>query len=751
MKTKITLLFSAVLFSLNQLHAQAPQLINYQSVVRSANGNPVSGGTVVSLRFIIHDQTEGGNSVFTETQSDTANQFGLVNTKIGVSGSLNLVSWGTGPKYLEVDLDATGGVNYVPMGNTQLLSVPYALYAANSQSGPQGPTGVAGAAGVTGVAGATGANGLNGATGLPGITGATGANGLIGATGVAGSTGVNGAIGATGLTGPSGQNGATGAAGSTGTNGAIGATGLTGPSGQMGVAGAMGLTGAIGATGTDGITGATGLLSAGSGPGNTTYWDGTQWVLTSANLYNDGANIGIGTTSPSYSLQVIGTTSTTNFQMTNGASVGYVLQTDAVGNATWVLPSAAVTAGNGLSYSNDTLNSLWSASGNNIYNNNSSSVDIGNTNTLAPLDVKASGGKDVLLTGGSATGSELKFLYDGVSHFSIYNAGDGNLTIANTSAVSLGNTTGSALVAITSGGYVGIGTTSPVVPLQVNLATASTPYSSTDVNIAHLLSNNSSVLTGNGPLSIVDAYVAISAQGDIVAQGTIAVASSVTYSDERIKNIIGQSDAAKDLDVLNKIKITDYTMKDNLWWGNTPFKKVVAQQVEQVYPQAVSRKTDFIPNIYAFTTKVEKTENGYLLTLDKALPELKTQKIRLEVQGAGRVEANFIAITAANQLLVSTPTDITKSPVFVFGAQVDDFRTVDYEAIAMLNVSATQELTKQLKESQDRLKQLEAENEKLKSSTTGQLEINKTQSEMMKSMKAQIDLITEQLNLTTHK
>lgn len=46
-------------------------------------------------------------------------------------------------------------------------------------------------------------------------------------------------------------------------------------------------------------------------------------------------NIGVGTNTPSYKLQVIGTVSTTGFKMTNGASNGYVLTSDASGNATW--------------------------------------------------------------------------------------------------------------------------------------------------------------------------------------------------------------------------------------------------------------------------------------------------------------------------------------------------------------------------------------------------------------------------------
>ena len=55
-----------------------------------------------------------------------------------------------------------------------------------------------------------------------------------------------------------------------------------------------------------GATGATGLIASGSTAGNTPYWDGTNWILNSSNIYNNGGNVGIGTASPSAKLEVNG-------------------------------------------------------------------------------------------------------------------------------------------------------------------------------------------------------------------------------------------------------------------------------------------------------------------------------------------------------------------------------------------------------------------------------------------------------------
>jgi len=68
--------------------------------------------------------------------------------------------------------------------------------------------------------------------------------------------------------------------------------------GAAGAAGTTGNDGATGATGAAGPTGATGLLSPGNVAGNTPYWDGTQWVVNSSNIYNNGGSVGIGTNYP---------------------------------------------------------------------------------------------------------------------------------------------------------------------------------------------------------------------------------------------------------------------------------------------------------------------------------------------------------------------------------------------------------------------------------------------------------------------
>jgi hypothetical protein len=91
------MLVAMVIGLLNAL-AQAPNQLNYQAVVRDANGQPVPNGTNVTVRFQIHDGSDTGTIVFSETNTAVANQFGLITQHIGGTNSLAGVNWGSGAK-----------------------------------------------------------------------------------------------------------------------------------------------------------------------------------------------------------------------------------------------------------------------------------------------------------------------------------------------------------------------------------------------------------------------------------------------------------------------------------------------------------------------------------------------------------------------------------------------------------------------------------------------------------------------------
>lgn len=193
--TIITLLFLTI-----TLFAQAPESFNYQGVARDNGGNVLANQNV-GLQLSVLSGSISGTVEYTETHSVTTNGFGLFNVAIGsgtlVSGSFSGIDWGSNSHYLKVEMDPAGGTSYQNLGTSQLLSVPYALYAESSGTG--GPTGPTGADGNDGATGPTGADGSDGVTGPTGPTGADGSDGVTGPTGADGATGplVSGTVGQT--------------------------------------------------------------------------------------------------------------------------------------------------------------------------------------------------------------------------------------------------------------------------------------------------------------------------------------------------------------------------------------------------------------------------------------------------------------------------------------------------------------------------------------------------------------------------
>jgi len=117
------------------LFAQTPQAFKYQAVVRNNSGEILQNQSV-GVRISIHDVTAGGTIVYQETFSETTNQFGLINPEIGSStptiGTFSGIDWSTNSKFLEVEIDPLGGIAYISIGTSELLSVPYALFTERS-------------------------------------------------------------------------------------------------------------------------------------------------------------------------------------------------------------------------------------------------------------------------------------------------------------------------------------------------------------------------------------------------------------------------------------------------------------------------------------------------------------------------------------------------------------------------------------------------------------------------------------------
>jgi len=273
MKKTLILLFSLIGLSIIAQQEAPPKGINYQAIVYANNNNTSQPGLDapgqvlwnedIGVQFSILSGSETGTIIYKETHATITDEYGMFNLVIGqglVQGtqSFNMIDWGSGYHFLKVEVDKTGGTDYVEMSNQQLWSVPYALYSGYSSS-----SGYADSSAYTDIAG----NGLTGVV--------DNGDGTLTFTYYDGSTYTTSVLSGLGSVGPQGPAGADGQDGQDGLSAyeiwlAQGNTGtgsdyinsITGPTGANGIDGVDGTDGqsayeiwlSLGNTGTERIS-----------------------------------------------------------------------------------------------------------------------------------------------------------------------------------------------------------------------------------------------------------------------------------------------------------------------------------------------------------------------------------------------------------------------------------------------------------------------------------------------------------------
>lgn len=192
------------------------------------------------------------------------------------------------------------------------------------------------------------------------------------------------------------------------------------------------------------------------------------------------------------------------------------------------------------------------------------------------------------------------------------------------------------------------------------------------------------------------------------ADGYIQPYGMYIISDRRVKKDFTRSNAASDLSVLQRLQVTDYKYKDVVSKGDVWKKGFVAQEVAQVVPEAVSiGGTEVIPDIYALAKNTRLEAGTLQLTMEQAHGLKPGDKVRLM---AGEQEEDLLvqATPSATEFAVGHWAHGAPEKVFVYGREVKDFHSIDYDRLFTLNISATQELAR-------RVEALEKENTVYKS------------------------------------
>jgi hypothetical protein len=194
----------------------------------------------------------------------------------------------------------------------------------------------------------------------------------------------------------------------------------------------------------------------------------------------------------------------------------------------------------------------------------------------------------------------------------------------------------------------------------------------------------------------------------IAADQWIEGAGFVANSDRRIKDIVGLSDTKKDLETIQKLRVTNYRPVDKVREGDAMRKGFIAQEVISIIPEAVTKRRNNVPDIYAKAVMVDYDEKSK--TLGVTLP--KNHGL-----SKGEVVAMYFDNVAAPQVLTVTGTPstdrfeveskISPKEIFVYGRRVDDFHSVNYDHIFTTGIGAIQELSKQLQAKDARIASLE--------------------------------------------
>ncbi len=432
-------------------------------------------------------------------------------------------------------------------------------------------------------------------------------------------------------------------------------------------------------------------------------------------------NVGIGTTTPKSKLSVNGSTAA------GGIAVGDASYTSTTGT---VAPlNGAIIQGN-TGIGTPTPGQLLHVVDGNILRENSN----GNASTFITTDggvrvfrngpalvsPTVNGYVDVRNDSAGGTSYGRMYYYKGVAgQAAPLNAGEGL-------GFGAGTSTNAAMLIEAETGRVGI---NDLTPSEAQLVVRGGVSGSGGAGKTF---NEASVNLGNqgafSPLISIFASNVIAAGTSLVANGSVIAASSLTPSDSRLKNIIGPSDATADLELLKKIRITDYTMKDGSLLGEQPVKKVIAQQVEEVYPAAISKTTGYLPDVRAKGRVSAKSDGSFEISMESPHGLATGDRVKLMHPNG---EPEFATVTGCGENSFTAKLEMAKDggEVLVYGRQVNDLRTVDYDALSMLNISATQELARkmaaieaenaELKAQCRQVVSLQAENEHLKAQVEG--------------------------------
>jgi hypothetical protein len=269
------------------------------------------------------------------------------------------------------------------------------------------------------------------------------------------------------------------------------------------------------------------------------------------------------------------------------------------------------------------------------------------------------------------------------------------------------------------GGYVGVGTNNPIYPLQVN----STNLEGVGIHTWFKLNTGLTYSTG------------ADYNASIVTGGTVMASTGfIAYSDRRIKINIMDVDDDRALRDLRLLKPKMYTYKDVVSRGTEPVYGFIAQDVKEVLNHASNPINEVIPNIYELATF-----SGDILTLvfntsDLSRDASGTLFSRLKLKTREEKEEFVTILEVIDEHTLRVNKDLSAwggqldgdklipgNQIFVYGQEVNDFHTLNKDAIWTVATAALQEVDRQLQAEKAKVVNLETTLSSMSSMMTSML------------------------------
>ena len=405
----------------------------------------------------------------------------------------------------QVNLDgATGGDGSSGSSGTSGTSSTSGTSGTTGSSGSSGTSGTTGSSGTSGTSGTSATDGTGGTSGTSGTSSTSGSSGTSGTTGTSGSSGTSGTSATNGTGGTSGTSGSSGTSGTTGTSGTSATSGTSGTTGSSGTSGTSGSTGTSGSSGTSGANGSNGTSgTSGTTPvnqvtgtgtaGQVSFWTGTSSISGDSDFtYNSSTNaLSVGGDLTANRYRGVNSLVLNTYTTVNPSSNVYLYSPPNDRDA-WIYLDSADTGSNWGIYHRQIDSAVGGLPGNsigfigggtntlqsyiNILNGDAyfrGNVGIGFTLPDQPLAFADGLGTKIQLNGNNSNGYQ-------VALASAVSGGDAmyKFTAGETGAGEFGfYTTSNLRMLITSGGNVGIGTTSTITRLSLgNYSASRLPY-----------------------------------------------------------------------------------------------------------------------------------------------------------------------------------------------------------------------------------------------------------------------------------